>query len=322
MVVSVLYGSAYFWWPLLIILRVRFVKGAKYPKGYKSPLDRRFWQPYTSMIIRISSLYCLLSWLFNWRYRQLPPLGHAIYYSSLYVTIVSFGLMISRWCAVAQHVKANKVYTVLRYWLYFELAIGFVAIGTSVLSPFIDHGDSYNYFRLVMNEYVLQPTLALYALTFCIATLMFLRQVKKLSLQKHALRALHKITFLGIAGYFAALFYFVNPVLDKSRVGLDKSRYLAFLLSEQFLWILCHTLFFYFLTVPVPKQASIHVSTRSVGPQSGYVTVLEDVQHMVDWKQVATAECGYAQPWTATELVSTSETSTVGTPSSQKTFLH
>jgi hypothetical protein len=71
-------------------------------------------------------------------------------------------------CGIANQLKQRKVYTALQYTVYAELVLGFVAVGASVVEPFFDLGTGFEAFRIGINDYALQPTLALYALTFCI----------------------------------------------------------------------------------------------------------------------------------------------------------
>jgi hypothetical protein len=301
---SFLFGSMYFLQPLLVYIHVRLInKSNTFPKHYRSPLERRFWQPYSSMITRLSSLFCLITWIINWRYRSAPPIYTAMYYLSLYAGMIGFGLMVMRWCHAAQQVSENKHYTWIRYGVVAVLVVGALATIASALEPFIEHGEGYNTFRLVMNSYLLQPVVGLLSLAFCISLFHFLRQVKTLQLQKHVFRTLRKLTLVGIAVFFVIVSFFLTTWYNKLTIGQSTAWYLALMLGQTFLWAITHALVFYFLLVPVPKKNSMHASTLFVStghntrPRSGDRDLSSSHQDHLDLETI-----GNTARWNAVKL--------------------
>jgi hypothetical protein len=106
LITSFLYGSSYFWIPLLVYVYAWWMqRSVSMPAGYKSPRDARFWRPFIPLTIRLASMYCLVAWMVNWQYKSLPPSRNAVYYSSLYSAIVGFSLMVYRWHVVCSEVS-------------------------------------------------------------------------------------------------------------------------------------------------------------------------------------------------------------------------
>jgi hypothetical protein len=118
----------------------------------------------------------------------------------------------------------------------------------------------------------------------------FLQEMRTYAMQPQALHSLRKITIVGIAGFFATLGYFITPLLTKLNVGVDAVRYLLLLLMETVLWISVHTLIFYFLSLPVPKEQSMHAvpSNPESGSKSGSQEhmEMEHLTHSVHWNSV------------------------------------
>jgi hypothetical protein len=101
-------------------------------------------------------------------YKILSPSKTAVMYSSLFVAILSLCLVIHRWCGIVDRVKHRTVYTVLQYTAWVVMIVAFVAVGSSLIAPFIVHGKAYENFRVIVNDFVLQPLLLIFTLTFCV----------------------------------------------------------------------------------------------------------------------------------------------------------
>jgi hypothetical protein len=207
--------------------------------------------------MRLSSLYALLAWIINWRYKNVIGGLTVIYYTSLFCTIVGFCMMVNRWSGFARKVHDYRMYQLLGYWALVEIPIATLASVFAVVLT-VTKSSAIQQTLLFVNTYILNPSLTLMALAFLLTALHFLHMVRRLGLQQDALHSLRKMTIVSIVGFCLVVAITLFPLLYMRHVVLRNLGYLLSLLDLTTFWILYHTLVFYLLSVRLPN-----VSTRA-----------------------------------------------------------
>jgi hypothetical protein len=265
--VAFLYGSSYVFWSLLVVAKLwlwgdRVVK----PNKWVSPLDVAYWRPHVSGIIRISSLACLLLWDVGWRYK-LTTKTAVLYHLSLLSAILGFALMVYRWCTIVEQIRSHRIYRLLRIWCVVEIIIGGIASVCSTLEPISSHSPMFYQFNDRWNNFVLEPSLLLFAFTFCVSSFLFLKAMKRMAMRHEVHASLRKITYFGLSGLALITLYLSSTIINIVELGDDYTRYVAFLVLETALWVVYHTSIFYLLALPIPKTSSVQEPVTSASWQ-------------------------------------------------------
>jgi hypothetical protein len=243
LIAAFVYGLYHSFWHLL----VHFYRS--WTRQPKTPLTKFS----ISCVIRLASLYCLLSWIISWRYRN-TPIKMFWYYSSLFSAISGFCLMVYRWCDIAQKIRGHALYRIVRVWSLAEIGIACVATFGYAAMPLFGYSTAYVRFAQAVYSYLLLPTLTWLCLTFVVSSVVFLRQVKHIQLPSPVVYSLSKITVIGLCNFIIVAYYLVSTVIDQTGVGNGQARYMTLLVLESFLWVVYHTLIFYLLSIPLPKK--------------------------------------------------------------------
>jgi hypothetical protein len=255
LILAFLYGVWHYFKLPLVYVWQRFVRRGPVSIEWISPFTARFWQPYHSTAMRLSSLYSLLAWIINWRYRMVIGSETVLYYSSLFCTIVGFCMMVNRWCGFARKVHNYREYQLLGYWALVEIPIATMA---GVFAVVLSATKSFAIQKtlLFVNAYILNPSLTLMAFAFFLTAVHFLYTMRRLNLQQDALHSLRKMTIVSIVGFFLVATITVFPLLYSTHVIQHTLGHWLTLADLAFFWILYHTLVFYLLSVKLPKATS------------------------------------------------------------------
>jgi hypothetical protein len=169
LVLSFVYGMIHFVWPIVLYVYLTRIVDRKemLPEGWISPGEARYWRPDVSTIIRLSSLYCLLSWIISWRYKR-TPFKMLMYYTAVYAAIVAICLMVFRWCGIVRQVQGSWVYSVMRVWALVQLVIATIAGVATCAAPYLQYNEGFWTFRVIIHNYIQQSTLFVFSLMFSI----------------------------------------------------------------------------------------------------------------------------------------------------------